>query len=86
MDDEDDDDCKRAAEARKGSPYLNTAQAAHYLGISERKLEALRISGAGPTYRKHATCVRYHIKDLEAWSDATKRTSTHTANVDAPQS
>jgi len=90
MDSEDDDeDCKRAAQARKGSPFLNTAQAAHYLGLSERKLEAMRISGEGPVYRKHATCVRYHIKDLELWSDTTKRTGTQerdSPDDDAPQS
>lgn len=85
MDDGDDDPFKRAAAARKGSPFLNTAQAAHYLGLSERKLEKMRESGEGSVYRKHANSVRYHIDDLETWSNACKRKSTQTPD-DAPQS
>ena len=37
-----DDRSARAAAARTGSPYLNTAQAAHYLGLSQRTLERMR--------------------------------------------
>lgn len=70
------DSNKRAAAARAGSPYLNTAQAAHYLGISERTLEDMRASTGGPVFRKHGTSIRYHILDLDAWSDGRKHTST----------
>ena len=64
-----DDEFTRADLARKGSPFLNTAQAAHYLGISARTLEDMRISDEGPVWRRHGLRhVRYHIDDLDAWS------------------
>ncbi|HEY5236961.1 MAG TPA: helix-turn-helix domain-containing protein [Rhizomicrobium sp.] len=68
-----EDEFERAAAARKGSPFLNSAQAAHYLGLSERTLEDMREKGEGPPCRKHGRRnVRYHIADIEAWSDARK--------------
>jgi len=75
----DDGANKRAAAARAGSPYLNTAQAAHYLGISERTLEDMRGMPGGPVFRKHGSTVRYHILDLDAWSETHKRVSTRLA-------
>lgn len=71
-----DDDISRAATARKGSPFLNTAQAAFYVGLSQRTLEKMRVVGGGPAYRKHGRYVRYHIDDLESWSQARARHST----------
>ena len=65
-----DDAIERAERARRGSPFLNTGQAAHYLGISERSLQRLRASGSGPVARRHARVVQYHIDDLLAWSEA----------------
>ena len=80
MDDETDDDAnERAAAARAGSPFLNTAQAAHYLGLSERTLEDMRGMRGGPVFRKHGSTVRYHIFDLDAWSEQNKRASTRLA-------
>lgn len=58
----------RAEDARRGTPFLNTAQAAAYLGLSLRLLEALRRSGKGPVYRRHSRFIRYHVDDLAAWS------------------
>ena len=75
-DETDEHSNKRAAAARAGSPFLNTAQAAHYLGLSHRRLEEMRQEGCGPAYRKHGEAVRYHINDLDAWSEAAKRLST----------
>lgn len=63
-----DDIIVRAANAKKGSPFLNTAQAAFYIGLSQRTLEKMRCRGAGPFYRRHGRYVRYHIDDLDAWS------------------
>ncbi|PRD40604.1 DNA-binding protein [Phyllobacterium phragmitis] len=63
-----DDEISRAATARKGSPFLNTAQAAFYIGLYSRTLEKLRIRGGGPKYRKHGRYVRYHIDELDDWS------------------
>ena len=71
-----DDEIARAANAKKGSPFLNTDQAAHYIGLSRRTLEKMRTSGGGPRYRKHGRYVRYHIDDLDAWSADHLKTST----------
>ncbi len=71
-----DDENERAARAKKGSPFLNTAQAAFYIGLSPRTLEKMRTAGAGPTFRKHGRYVRYHIDDLNAWSKARAKAST----------
>ncbi|MCW0199893.1 helix-turn-helix domain-containing protein [Sphingopyxis sp.] len=54
-----------------GRPYLNTAQAAHYLGIGARKLQRLRASGEGPRFRRHGRLIYYHPGDLESWSRGT---------------
>lgn len=69
-----DDENERAARAKKGSPFLNTAQAAFYIGLSQRTLEKMRLTGGGPKYRKHGRYVRYHIDELDDWS---KRRSQH---------
>jgi hypothetical protein len=49
-----DDEAERAARAKKGSPFLSTAQAAFYVGLSRRTLEKMRVVGGGPPYRKMA--------------------------------
>jgi hypothetical protein len=71
-----DDDIARADRARKGSPFLNTEQAAFYLGLSPRKLRALRSNGKGPRFRRHSRYVRYHIDDLDIWSKAASAKGT----------
>jgi len=71
-----DDEATRAANAKKGSPFLSTKQAAHYIGLSPRTLERMRRTGEGPRYRKHGRYVRYHIAELDAWSDARAKTRT----------
>ncbi len=63
-----EDEIARAARAKKGSPFLSTEQAAFYLGLSARKLQAMRALGTGPGFRRHSRYVRYHIDDLDAWS------------------
>ena len=65
-----DNDILRAAQAKKGSPFLSTEQAAFYLGLSARKLQAMRAAGTGPAFRRHSRYVRYHIDDLDGWSVA----------------
>jgi hypothetical protein len=64
-----DDDISRANRAKRGSPYLNTDQAAAYLKISGRLLRRLRRDGKGPVFRLHSRFVQYHIDDLDAWSE-----------------
>ncbi len=71
-----DDDTIRAANARKGSPFLTTPQAAFYVGLSRRTLEKMRTAGGGPRFRKHGRYVRYHIDDLDAWSKTREKAST----------
>ena len=71
-----DDAAARAARARQVSPFLNTAQAAFYIGLTKRTLEKMRVRGAGPIYRKHGRYVRYHIDDLNAWSQGRCKAST----------
>jgi hypothetical protein len=64
-----DDDIARANRAKRGSPFLNTDQAAAYLKMSSRLLKRLRRAGKGPVFRRHSRFVQYHIDDLDAWSD-----------------
>jgi excisionase family DNA binding protein len=65
----DDDDANvRAERARRGHPFLNTAQAAHYVGLHYRTLEVMRRQGRGPRFRRHGRHIRYHIDDLDQWS------------------
>ena len=71
-----DDEIARAANAKRGSPFLNTDQAAHYVGLSRRTLEKMRTAGGGPLFRKHGRYVRYHIDDLDEWSAEHVKTST----------
>lgn len=63
------DDIARANRAKRGSPFLNTDQAAAYLKLSTRLLKRLRRDGKGPVFRRHSRYVQYHIDDLDAWSD-----------------
>ncbi|MDB5672782.1 MAG: DNA-binding protein [Alphaproteobacteria bacterium] len=68
-----EDDIARAARAKKGSPFLSTEQAGFYLGLSARKLQAMRRDGGGPVFRRHSRYVRYHIDDLDDWSKGVAR-------------
>ena len=72
-----DDENARAARARKGSPFLSTEQAGFYLGLSARKMQAMRRDGTGPLFRRHSRYVRYHIDDLDAWSSASGARNAH---------
>ena len=67
-----DDPIDRANRAKRGSPFLNTDQAAAYLKMSGRLLKRLRVRGDGPEFRRHSRFVEYHIDDLDAWSAARK--------------
>jgi len=46
---------------------LTQVEAARLLQLSERTLERLRVSGAGPRFVKAGRSVRYREIDLEAW-------------------
>ncbi len=77
------DEHTRAAEARKGTPFLTTREAAHYLCLSYRTLEKMRLTSNGPRFRKHVRYVRYHIADLDAWSEGRQKNSTSDAEEGA---
>ena len=56
--------------------FLNSKQAADYLGLKPNTLAKMRVYGNGPKYRKHGFRVLYALDDLNAWSEASKRSST----------
>lgn len=59
---------KNAVIARLGSPYLTTAQAAHYCRLSERTMKQMRKESRGPRFTViNKRFVRYHIDDLDAF-------------------
>lgn len=66
---DNDDAIERANRAKRGSPFLNTDQAAAYLKLSSKLLKRLRVRGEGPAYRRHCRFVQYHIADLDIWSE-----------------
>jgi hypothetical protein len=59
-----------ASSARLQSPFYTPVQAADFIKLSWRTLERMRRNGEGPAFRKHGRYIRYHIDDLEAWSQA----------------
>ena len=74
-----DNENSRALKARQGSPFLTTREAAHYLYLSYRTLEKMRLTGDGPRFRKHGRYVRYHINDLDIWLEGRRSNSTSDA-------
>jgi len=57
-------------------PFLTTKEAAKFLILKANTLEKMRVTGGGPIYRKHGRYVRYHIDDLNAWSNQRIKNST----------
>ena len=62
--------------------YLNTQEAADYLGISPKTLSKMRGGGGGPRYSKAGRRVIYDIRDLDSWVEGRKRRFT-AESVDA---
>lgn len=52
-----------------GPEFLNTGEAAHFLRLSTKTLEKMRMLGGGPTFRKFGSRVMYAVVDLRAWAD-----------------
>lgn len=48
------------------SPYMDTEQAARYLGLSKITLQQWRVAGIGPAYSKGGR-VKYHKDDLDKY-------------------
>ena len=47
--------------------YLDTVQAAAYVGLTRKQMEHLRVRGGGCPYSKIGRHVRYRVADLDAW-------------------
>ena len=58
------------------TPYMDTQQAATYLGVSRRSLEKWRLTGAGPVFRRFGRRRLYNVADLESWAASRKARST----------
>lgn len=56
--------------------YLNTKQAARYVGLSPCTLNRMRVTGEGPRYAKAGRRVVYDRADLDAWIAERKRSFT----------
>ena len=59
--------------------YLTTEEAAAVLRLARRTLEAMRLRGDGPRYRRHGRRCLYTLDDLRAWSDRRAHLSTSEA-------
>lgn len=63
--------------ARPPAPLLTEEDAAAYLKLTRRALQAWRYQGRGPRFVKiSARAVRYRPEDLETWVETRLRTST----------
>ncbi len=60
-----------------GDALLNEEQAAAFIGVTRRAMQAWRISGKGPKYvRISARCIRYQKPSLIEWGKTLTQTST----------
>jgi excisionase family DNA binding protein len=57
-------------------PFLDTTEAARYLGLQPTTLEAWRCRGEGPSFVKLGRAVRYRQADLDAWIESRVRQNT----------
>ncbi len=55
---------------------LAISEVAERIGVKPNTLAKMRVYGNGPKYRKHGFRVLYAFDDLNAWSEASKRSST----------
>ena len=58
------------------SALLNEREAADFLSLSYRTLQAWRVRGGGPQFIKLGSNVRYRPADLDAWLAARTRSNT----------
>ncbi len=58
---------------------LTEDDAAKFLNVDCRTLQAWRVRGGGPVYRKLGRLVRYSMADLETWLNARARHHTSEA-------
>lgn len=60
---------------------LTEAQAADFLSISMRTLQAWRVRGGGPVFVRAGRAIRYRRRDLLDWINANTATSTSAAEA-----
>ena len=60
---------------RKDGNYLDTREAAAWLGLSPKTLERYRVSGEGPDFFHIGSRVRYLLENLEEWASARRWSS-----------
>lgn len=65
----------------QGGSLLNEAQAADFLNVSIRSLQAWRVKGGGPKYSKIGRSVRYRQCDLDAFVEGNLTSSTSDAEA-----
>lgn len=58
------------------SSILDVEQAAEYTATPVSTLNKLRLFGGGPVFIKKGRRVQYDTRDLDAWIESLKRTST----------
>lgn len=70
---------RAAAAARDYSedPLLNTAEAARFLNVNERTLEAWRSKGVGPAFVKLRRCARYKLSSLREFAAQGERETSN---------
>ncbi len=56
--------------------FLDSNQAATYLGLKRTTLEAWRCRGDGPKFAKLGRAVRYRQSDLDTWIESRIRENT----------
>ena len=64
--------------------FLDTQQAARFLGLSAKTLARYRVSGEGPVFNRFGNRIRYRRAALDAWADARERVSTVDDGSDRP--
>lgn len=64
--------------------FLDTQQAARFLGLSAKTLARYRVSGDGPVFHRFGNRIRYRRAALDAWADERERVSTVDDGGDRP--
>jgi predicted DNA-binding transcriptional regulator AlpA len=60
----------QAGDQKDDDALLNEMQAAHFLSLSVRTLQAWRLRSAGPRIVRAGRAIRYRRRDLIAWIEA----------------
>jgi excisionase family DNA binding protein len=62
--------------------FLDTKQAAQYLGLKKNTLDVWRLRGGGPIFCKFGRAVRYRKQDLDAFVEKNRVTSTSQVRIE----